>query len=172
MSQQHISFLATPQGSMWYSTTPNLCVVSSIWTTHWATNGPISRFYFGASTPSYLFRMLSDGIFEAHCAQILSCYGPRVGVWFITWSVFPTFWLSSPFLSTTLRTWLGLPHPSIASIFQCVCTHPIDPMGIHLLCCVHGNERIGIHDAIYITLSPLCEMLSSTWDENNYKCFL
>jgi hypothetical protein len=24
-------------------------------------------------------------------------------------------------------------------------------MGIHLLCCVHGNERIGTHDAIHDT---------------------
>jgi hypothetical protein len=38
--------------------------------------------------------------------------------------------------------------PSIASILQCVCTHPIDSMGIHLLCCAHGNKRIGTHDAI------------------------
>ncbi len=32
--QQHISFLATLQGNMWYSTTPNSCMCSSIWTTH------------------------------------------------------------------------------------------------------------------------------------------
>ncbi len=36
---------------------------------------------------------------------------------------------------------LGLPHLSIISFPQCVCTHPIDPMGIHLLCCTHGNEH-------------------------------
>jgi hypothetical protein len=28
---------------------------SSIWTTHWATNGSISKFHLGTSTPSYLF---------------------------------------------------------------------------------------------------------------------
>jgi hypothetical protein len=43
---------------------------------------------------------------------------------------------------------LGLPHPSIASIPQCVCTHPIDLMGIHLLHCAHDNEHTGTHDAI------------------------
>jgi len=42
-------------------------------------------------------------------------------------------------------------HPSITSIPQCVCAHPINSMGIHLLRCAHGNERIGTHDAIHNT---------------------
>jgi hypothetical protein len=29
-----------------------------------------------------------------------------------------------------------------------MCTHPIDPMGIHFLCCFHGNEHTWTHDAI------------------------
>jgi hypothetical protein len=44
--------------------------------------------------------------------------------------------------------WLGLPHPSILGIPWCVCTHPINPMGIHFLRCVHGNKCTGIHNAI------------------------
>jgi hypothetical protein len=44
---------------------------------------------------------------------------------------------------------LILPHPSIVNRPWFVCTHPIDPMGIHLLHCVHGNEHIGTHDAIH-----------------------
>ncbi len=36
----------------------------------------------------------------------------------------------------------GLPHVSIASILWCMCAHPINPMGIHLLHCVHNNECI------------------------------
>jgi hypothetical protein len=43
---------------------------------------------------------------------------------------------------------LGLSHPSNANIPWCECTYPIDLMGIHLLCCAHGNEHIGTHDAI------------------------
>jgi hypothetical protein len=34
---------------------------------------------------------------------------------------------------------------------QCVCTHLIDLMGIHFLCCAHGNECMGTHDAIHNT---------------------
>jgi len=54
--QQHISFLATLQGNMWFSTTPSSCVFSSIWTTHWATNDSNLRFHFGAFAPSYPFQ--------------------------------------------------------------------------------------------------------------------
>jgi hypothetical protein len=60
----------------------------------------------------------------------------------------PTFWLSSLVFSIALRTQLGLLHPSITGILQCLCTHPIDPMGIHLLCYIHGNKCIGTHDVI------------------------
>jgi hypothetical protein len=50
---------------------------------------------------------------------------------------------------------LGLPHPLIASIPRCVCTHPIDPMGIHPLHCAHGNERIRTHDTICDTFAAI-----------------
>ncbi len=32
-----------------------------------------------------------------------------------------------------------------------MCTHPIDPMGIHLLHYTHGNEHMRIHDRIHYT---------------------
>jgi hypothetical protein len=44
---------------------------------------------------------------------------------------------------------LILPYPSIVNKPWCVCTHPINPMGIHLLHCAHGNEHIGTHDVIH-----------------------
>ncbi len=99
--------------------------------------------------------MFSNKISKTHCAQILSCFGLRVGAWFTVQLVSPTFWLSSPFFFTTLHMRLGLPHPSIGSISQCVCTHPIDSMGIHFLHCAHGNKRIGTHDAIRDTFATI-----------------
>ncbi len=51
-------------------------------------------------------------------------------------------------MSITLRTRLGLPHPSTTGIPWCECTHPIDPMGIPPLTFVHGNGCIGTHDVI------------------------
>jgi hypothetical protein len=53
------------------------------------------------------------------------------------------------------QIWLGLPHPSIASIPQCMCTHPIDLMGIDLLCCVHGNKRTWTHDVVRDTFATI-----------------
>jgi hypothetical protein len=103
--------------------------------------------------------MLFNGISEAHRAQILSCFGPRVGAWFIARLIFSTFRLSSLVFSTTLRTRLGLPRPSIKSILQFVCTHPIDPMGIQLLCCTHGNERIGTQ----MQFAYLCHHWAKSW---------
>ncbi len=49
---------------------------------------------------------------------------------------------------------------SIAGIPRCVCTHLIDPMGIHLLCCAHNNECTKTHDAICDTFVAIA------WDVN------
>jgi hypothetical protein len=92
--------------------------------------------------------MFSNEMFEAHCTRILSCFNPSVGIWFTTWPIFLTFRLASIKFSITFHMLLGLPHPSIVGIFQCVCIHRIDLMGIHLLRCIHGNEHIGTHDVI------------------------
>ncbi len=99
--------------------------------------------------------MFSNGTSTSHHTQILSCSSPRVGVWLVIWLIFPTFWLSSPIFCTTFRMWLGLPHPSIACMLWCVCTHPIYPMGIHLLCCARGNECTGTHDVIRDTFGTI-----------------
>ncbi len=104
--------------------------------------------------------MLSNETFEAHHAQILSCFILRVGVWLITWPVFPTFWLSSPIFRTTFCIQLGLPHSLVVGIPWCVCTHPINFMGIHLLRCVHGNERTETHDAIHDTFATITQNAS------------
>jgi hypothetical protein len=101
------------------------------------------------------FNMFFNKTFEAHCVQILSCSDPRVGTWFIIWLIFPAFQLSSLFFCTTFCTWFGLPHLSIAGISQCVCTHPINLMNIHLLCCAHGDECTGTHDAICNTFATI-----------------
>ncbi len=95
--------------------------------------------------------MFFDRILEAHCARILSCSSPWVGICFIVWLIFPTFWLSSPISSILFQTWLRLPHFSIIGIPWCVCTHPIDLMGIHFLRCAHRNECMGTHEVVYDT---------------------
>ncbi len=104
--------------------------------------------------------------------QILSCSSLGVGVWFIIQPIFPTFQLSSPLFSIALQTQLRLPHPLIASLPQCVCTHPIGHIGMHLLCCAHDNKHMRPMMQFMTFLLPLCEMLAFTWDKNNYMRFL
>jgi len=55
------------------------------------------------------------------------------------------------------RMWLKLSHFSITSLPQCVCTHPIGPMGIHFLCYAHGNECIGTHDVVRNTFVVIAQ---------------
>jgi len=98
-----------------------------------------------------LSNMFFNKISKAHYAQILSSFGLRVHVWLTIWLVFPTFQLSSLIYATTFWTRLGLPHHSIINIFWCVCTCPINPMGIHLLYCTQGNKRMGTHHVAHDT---------------------
>ncbi len=63
-----------------------------------------------------LFNMFSNEIFKAHRARILSSFGLGANAWFMTQPIFLAFQLSSLVFSTTLRTQLGLSHPSIVCI--------------------------------------------------------
>jgi len=98
-----------------------------------------------------LSNMFFDETSKAHRVQILSCSGLGAGAWFITWLIFQTFWLFSLIFCIDFHTRLGLPHPLIACIPWCVCTHLMDLMGINFLCYVHGNEHIGTYDVIFNT---------------------
>jgi hypothetical protein len=107
-----------------------------------------------------LFSMLSNEIFEAHHVWILSCSGPRVGVWLTVRLVFPTFQLFFLVFFITLHMGLRLPHPLIVGILWCMCTHPINIMGIHLLHYAHGNECTRTHDAIHNTFAAIMRDVS------------
>jgi hypothetical protein len=88
-------------------------------------------------------------LIQTHCVQILSCSSLGAGTWLTMWLVFLTFQLSSPIFSIVFQTWFGLPHPSIASFLQCICTHHINLVGIHFLHSnIHGNEHKRIQDVI------------------------
>jgi hypothetical protein len=61
--------------------------------------------------------------------------------------MFPIFRLSSLFFSKTLKTHLYYHILQLQTSFD-VCTHPINLMSIHFLCCTHDNECIGTHDEV------------------------
>jgi hypothetical protein len=99
--------------------------------------------------------MFFDEISKAHHAQSLSCFGLGAGAWLRIQPILLGFQLTSLVFSTTFQARLGLPHPSLASIPQCMCTYPIDSMGIHLLRYVHGNKHIGTHDVVRDTFATI-----------------
>jgi hypothetical protein len=76
--------------------------------------------------------------------------------------IFPSFFHNALKMTCT-TTSFNCRYPSMW------CTHPINPMGIHLLHNIHGNNRTWIRMMQFVTLLlPFCKMLASTWDDNNY----
>jgi len=58
----------------------------------------------------------------------------------------------------------GLSHLLITGNFQCVCTHPIDPMCIHFSHCVRDNKCIKTHVAICDTsITIVCDVGFYMW---------
>jgi hypothetical protein len=80
-------------------------------------------------------------------------------IWLTTQLVFLAFQLSFLIFFIALQTRLGIPHSSITSILQCVCTHPIDSISIHFhfLCCTQGNKCIGTHDVVHNTFVAISQ---------------
>ncbi len=150
--QKHISFPTTLQGNMWFSTTLSPCEQLIEQQMVQLQDSILERLHHHTFSS-----MFSDETFEVHHAWILSCFGIRTGVWFTTRPIFPTFQLSSLDFCTIVHTWLRLPHPLIAGILWCVCTHPINPLSIHLLHFVHGNEHTRTHDAICDTFATIAQ---------------
>jgi hypothetical protein len=155
MNQQNFPFLTTSQSIMWSSTTPHhehiffKQFIGQQMVLQDSTSKCLHHLTF--------FNMLSNRIFEAQHAQILSCSSPRAGTSLIS------------FLFA--RQQLKLSHLSIVGLPQCVCAHLIILMGINFLCYTHGNKHIGTMMQFTTLLPPLHNMLFSTLDENNYMCF-
>jgi hypothetical protein len=76
-------------------------------------------------------------------------------IWLVIQPVFLDFQLSSPSFPTTFQMQLGLPHPLIANNLRCMCTHPINATGVHLLHCAHSIEHTSTHDVIRDTFVNL-----------------
>jgi hypothetical protein len=130
------------------STIPNMSVSSSLWTTHWPTNGSISRFHLEAFAPSYPFQhAVWQDIWNPLCSNLIMFrpWGERLVYNSIK---FPHILIIFPILFHNVSKWLRLSHLSIVSIPRCMCTHSINVTSVHFLCCAHDNEHIGTHDEV------------------------
>jgi len=89
-------------------TTPSLCMSFSIWTTHWAPNGSISRFHLGTFTPSYLFHhVLWRDIWDPLCPNFIMFWPKGRHVIYNSISlpnlsiIFPNFLHNSSYMTLT-----------------------------------------------------------------------
>jgi hypothetical protein len=79
-------------------------------------------------------------------AHLHSCVGLASRAWLLTRPNTLSFRLSSIHFLTTLHIHFNIPHLTILYLSKCWCGHTIDDLGIHLLCCLCGNEHIVPHD--------------------------
>jgi hypothetical protein len=49
---------------------------------------------------------------------------------------------------TTLCIKLGVSHPLILGVSHCICSQPLDVMGIHLFHYTHGADKMVLHDVV------------------------
>ncbi len=87
--------------------------------------------------------------------HLCSYVGPIVGAWLLACLSTFSFHLSFAHFLTTFYIGLGIPHPMVPHFSQCQCGHTIDDLGIHLLRCLCGSERIIAHDTLWETIAAI-----------------
>jgi hypothetical protein len=83
--------------------------------------------------------------FDLHRTCLKLCAGQNAKAWLLTYPIIFFFPLLSNVFSTTLHIRLSISHPLVLGVSHYICSQPLDPMGIHLLPCVHGGERTTLH---------------------------
>jgi hypothetical protein len=77
-----------------------------------------------------------------------SCARSGASICLLTCLVVPFFHVLKDYFSITLHIKLGLSHPLLLGVSHCICSQPLDPMGIHLFCCAHGGEKMTSHNVM------------------------
>jgi hypothetical protein len=70
----------------------------------------------------------------------------------------------------TLCNKLGISHLLVLGVSHCIYSQPLDPMGIHLLCYAHGEERLISHDSCPSTIWFVVFMFSNRHCVINWWC--
>jgi hypothetical protein len=93
--------------------------------------------------------IISNLPFDSHWACLKLCARSNVYTWLSTYSIILFFRLASNVFSIALHTKLGLSHPLVLWVSHYICNQPLDLMGFHLLCYIHGGERTTSHDVVW-----------------------
>jgi hypothetical protein len=88
-------------------------------------------------------------LFDSHQMHLRLCANQNAKAWLLTRPIILFFHLLSNVFSTSLHAKLSLSHPLVLGVSHYICSQPLDPMGIHLLHCVHGGERMALHDVVW-----------------------
>jgi hypothetical protein len=135
----------------------HLKATCDLWTIYHATNDSISKFHLRAFAPLYPFQhALWWDIWGPLCLNFIMFWPKDKHLVYILIN-FPCLSIISPnFLHNILNvTWTT---PSFNCRHPLMCMHTSHrPMGIHLLCCAHGNECIGTHDVIHDTFVAIAQ---------------
>jgi hypothetical protein len=136
-------------------------VSSFVWTPHWATNGSTLKFHLGVFTSSYPFQYVFNKISKVHRVQVLSCFGPKVGVWLTIRLIFPTFWLSSSifFYSSSNMIWIT---PSLN------CKYPL--VHVHTCHWSYGHSLVTLHSWQWTQRNSWCSLWHLCW--HRVRCWL
>jgi hypothetical protein len=102
------------------------------WTTHSKTNRSTSRFHFKMFSPTQLSSILFDRMLDVCWIYIISCSGLVLGAWLIACLSYQFSVLLITFSMAFMDLIWIVPSFSHRPPLQCICTHPIDLLDIHL----------------------------------------
>ncbi len=74
--------------------------------------------------------------------------GPSVNTWLLTHPIIHFLCLPLDVFSTTLHIRLGFSHFLVFGVSNCICSQPLNLMGIHLLHCAHDGEKMVSYDVV------------------------
>jgi hypothetical protein len=93
--------------------------------------------------------LLANFLSNVMWAHLCSCVGLAARVWFLVHPNTSSFYLSFAHFFTTFHIRFDISHPIVSHLSQCQCGYTINDLGIYLLCCPCGNERIVAHDTLW-----------------------
>jgi len=106
------------------------------------------------------FNIIFDLPLDLYCACLRSCVRLRVGPWLFACLIIFFFHLASNVFSFAMYNRLGLPPLLVLDLSHYICGQPLDPMGIRLLCCAHGGEKIVSHDLVWDAFASITRIAS------------
>ncbi len=124
------------------------CMCPPFWTIGWEKCKLFSKEHFKDIAWPFLYYYYFCLLYDSHWMRLKLCVGQSARAWLLTSLIILLFCLLSNVLSIALHVKLNLSHLLVLGVSHYICSHLSNLMGIHLLCCVHGGERMALHDVV------------------------